>query len=1652
MSTEVAGRSRDGVAIIGMSCRFPGAPDVDAYWANILGRVDSITDPPPEAWDPEVYFDGEFEDEDRTYCQRGGYLGSLASFAPLAHGIPPVAVGGEPDQWLALQIATDALADAGATELDEAIRTRTEIVLGKGTYLNGGNAIALQRGLVVGQTIDLIRQLHPEHSEEQLERLRGELRDVLPPLTADTVAGLIPNIIVGRIANRLDLMGAAYTVDAACASSLLAVRHAVHDLLDGECDLALAGGSQVWMPVATQNLFCRLGALSHTQRLRAFDAEADGTLLGEGIGMVVLKRLADAERDGDRIYAVVRGVGVSSDGRGVSVMAPRGEGQQVALRRAYDEAGVAPSTIGLIEAHGTGTPVGDATEVQSLTAVFGERGDALPHAAIGSVKSMISHTIPAAGVASLIKTALALHHRVLPPTLNVDQPSPRLGLERSPFYINTETRPWIHGGPQPRRAGINAFGFGGINAHAVIEEHLSPSRAGAHGQPWPDEVCILEADSAAALAARASELATTLGGAHAGTLAELAATLAGELGAITQPVRLAIVATSLDDLAGKLEEAVQKLSVPEPKRIRTRSGIYYEPEPLGRDGKVVFVFPGEGSQYPNMLADLCLRFPEARATFDRIDRLYHDHPRGHLLSDWVFPRPAFSDEERERNEARLMELDIAVESVLTANAAVHAVVSRLVPHADAIVGHSTGEHSAAIAGGVLDLEADERLGAFCHGLHDAWSQASSGDEIADATLLALGTDAEQARRIADAAGGELYLAMDNCPHQVVLVGEPEAAARAREIAAADGVMCETLPYDRAVHTPLFAPYAEQLRGVFNALPVRVTDANLWSCTSAAPLPRDEAQIRELLVEHWTSPVRFRETMEALHDDGARIFIEVGPRGNLTAFISDILRGRPLLAVAADTPSRSGVTQLHHMVGMLAAHDVALDLAPLYESRVADPADRPTVVDTADAPPPVTVPLSTTWPALRLPEDVIARWRAETATNGTTPGPAPVSAAPAPAPVALVPHNGSSPVVTRNGNTPFGARGGNPPLGAPADDHTNGAAPATALAEPAGVDSELVLSAHMQTMESFLRSSAEVVQAYLGSADAAGAPALPLLGETVSCEPGIELVTQRTTDPAQDRYLLDHTFGREVSGLDPTLAALAVMPLAMSIEMLAESAAALMPDRVVSGLRDVRAHRWVSFGEQPRTLQLTARRIDPDGDTERARVTLVALDEDPRRPPLAEATVLLDHDYAPAPAPSDLTLPDAEPSRWAPGHLYDEAMFHGPLWRGVESIDAVGAAGARARLRVLPRLGLIAGDPEPDFILDPVVLDAAGQLVGFWAAQRLDHGRFVFPLRVAALDLYGPPPPPGEALSATAAVTLVGEQLTTAEIEVAGSDGHCHMRISGWDDKRFDVPERFAALTVPRRLGALSRPWPLSLAPVGGDGAFSVHRLDSRLGADAALWKQVWASRVLGRRERELLAAQSTPEPRQLEWLGARTAAKGAVIELLSARSGIAPHPADVEILPDAQGRPIVHASAADALGVVPIVSLTHSQGHAAAAAWLVGPGAEAGIGLDAEPLRPRPEGFAAAALRDDERALLDGVAPAEMEEWVLRCWCAKEAAGKAAGRGVLPGAQTPVISGVDVGSGLIDVTVAGMQLQVRTLIDDDRVVALAIFQTTTEVP
>ena len=453
-----------------MGCMFPRAIDKAGYWANIRGGVDAITDVPPTHWRPEDYYNSDPKSADHTYARRGGFL-TPVDFPPLDFGIAPNNLTAtDTTQLLGLMVARAALDDAGYGEgsqkpLD---RDRVSVILG----VTGTLELVIPLGARLGHPI-WRRALEAsgvpaETADEVVKRIADSYVD----WQENSFPGLLGNVAAGRIANRLDLGGTNCVVDAACASSVAALNLAILELASGRCDLALSGGLDTFNDIFMYMCFSKTPALSPQGDARPFDASCDGTILGEGLGVLALKRLDDARRDGDLIYALVKGVGTSSDGKGNAVYAPSAPGQVKALEDAYKVSGVSPATVELVEAHGTGTKVGDTTELAALNQVYrGANPDGATWCALGSVKSQVGHTKAAAGVAGIIKASLALHHKVLPPTIKVDQPldgaKPGSG---SPFYVNTEARPWLARAGHPRRAAVSAFGFGGSNFHCVLEE------------------------------------------------------------------------------------------------------------------------------------------------------------------------------------------------------------------------------------------------------------------------------------------------------------------------------------------------------------------------------------------------------------------------------------------------------------------------------------------------------------------------------------------------------------------------------------------------------------------------------------------------------------------------------------------------------------------------------------------------------------------------------------------------------------------------------------------------------------------------------------------------------------------------------------------------------------------------------------------------------------------------------------------------------------------------------------------------------------------------------------------------------------------------------------------------------------------------------
>ena len=456
------------IAIIGMSALFPQAEHLGQYWNNIVEQIDSIIEIPESRWKIEDYFDEDQNVPDKSYSKRGGFIPDV-DFNPMDFGIPPnILEVTDSSQLLGLLTAKNALEDSGYGEAKEDLLDRTGVILGvtAGMKLMGSLTARLQYPIW-----ERVLQ-RSGFSEKDTERLIERMKKAYVRWEENSFPGLLGNVIAGRIANRLNLGGTNCTVDAACASSLSAMKMAISDLNEHRADMMITGGVDSDNSPFMYMCFSKTPAFTADVKVKPFDADSKGIMIGEGLGMVILKRLEDAERDGDRIYSVIRGIGTSSDGRFKSIYAPRSSGQAKALRRAYQDAGFEPESVGLIEAHGTGTTAGDLAEFEGLKEVFSENNDKKQHIALGSVKSQIGHTKAAAGIAGLIKTSLALHHKTLPPTINIETPNPKLGIEETPFYLNTESRPWAS--PEfPRRAGVSSFGFGGTNFHFVLEEHDS---------------------------------------------------------------------------------------------------------------------------------------------------------------------------------------------------------------------------------------------------------------------------------------------------------------------------------------------------------------------------------------------------------------------------------------------------------------------------------------------------------------------------------------------------------------------------------------------------------------------------------------------------------------------------------------------------------------------------------------------------------------------------------------------------------------------------------------------------------------------------------------------------------------------------------------------------------------------------------------------------------------------------------------------------------------------------------------------------------------------------------------------------------------------------------------------------------------------------
>ena len=883
------------IAVIGIGSLFPQAHSTQQYWDNILRKIDCITDVPASRWSIEDYYDPNPTTPDKSYCKRGGFIPDV-DFDPMEFGLPPnILEVTDVSQLLSLVIARDALEDAGYGENREFDRERTGCVLGfVGTSSKLFTPLMTRLQYPVWEKV--LRSAGLSDADTQI--IIEKIKTGYVGWEENSFPGAIGNVVSGRICNRFDLGGLNCVVDAACASSLAAIKMAVGELIEGRAYMMITGGVDTDNSINSYMCFSKTPAFTKKENVRPFDAESGGMMVGEGLGMIVLKRLEDAERDGDRIYAVIKAIGTSSDGRFKSIYAPRPAGQARAMRRAYEEAGFAPETVGLIEAHGTGTMAGDPSEFQGINEVFSENNPRKQHIALGSVKSQIAHTKAAAGAASMIKTSLALYHKVLPPTINVNRPNEKLGIENSPFYLNTEARPWIRSkSAAPRRAGVSSFGFGGTNYHVVLEEytaeHQQPYRLNSVAQP----VLLSAADPAQLLAACKDAQQKLQGETAAFNFANLIqASRAVEIPSAA--ARVGFVAEDAQEASQLLQVCIDNLSSkPQEERWEHPKGVFYRKSGMETQGKVVALFSGQGSQYLDMGRELALNFPTVREVFAEVDELFVQDQL-EPLSSHVYPRPVFDTQAREALSETLTRTEHAQPAIGAMSVALYKLLQQAGFSPDFTAGHSFGELTALWAAGVIN-EMDYYALAKARGK----AMAPPNDANFDAgTMVAVKGDAEKIRAALQ-NDPEVTLANWNSNDQVVIAGSKPAMTRAQQVLNAQGFKTIPLPVSAAFHTPLVGhaqkPFAKAIQSAkFHRPKVRV-----YSNSTAQPHAEDPKEIQTRLAEHILNPVLFRDEIENIYAAGGTIFVEFGPKNVLTNLVDNILAGKPHLAVALNANAK-----------------------------------------------------------------------------------------------------------------------------------------------------------------------------------------------------------------------------------------------------------------------------------------------------------------------------------------------------------------------------------------------------------------------------------------------------------------------------------------------------------------------------------------------------------------------------------------------------------------------------------------------------------------------------------------------------------------------------------------------------------------------------
>jgi malonyl CoA-acyl carrier protein transacylase len=917
------------VAIVGVGAVMPDATDLPAFWNNIKQGKYSISEVPHDRWNPEKYYDADRKAPDKTYSTIGGWVKN-DGWDPMKWRLPiPPKVSDQMDltQKWAITAAREALLDFGYPDKDFD-KDRTAVILG--VAMGGDQHLYSAARIFFPEYEEMLAkssnfaQLPVDMRKKIIGEMYTNLDDFYPGITEDTMPGELSNIVAGRIASLFNFHGPNYIADAACASAIAGIQAAIEGLEEYDYDLVVTGGIDSNMSPSTFVKFCKIGALSATGT-RPYAEGADGFVMGEGGAVFILKRLDEAERDGDKIYAVIRSVGGSSDGKGKGITAPNPIGQTIAVKRAWENSGVSPNTATMIEGHGTSTSVGDAVELKCLHDTFGQLGLPVGSIALGSVKSNIGHLKGAAGAAGIAKATMALYEKVLPPSLNFNSPNPGVDFSKSPFAVNTQLRPWEMKNGDPRRCGVSAFGFGGTNFHVVMEEYIpgkitSEQKTKVFMSETPVEEQSRNPKSplrgafvkgAGSLDALITELETLQPKVENGWTPELAPPAAADLKAA---FRIAIDYGDAKELADKINRGIKGLKAQKPGMWKplNAKGIFFG---KGQMPKTAFAFTGQGSQYVNMLKQLIATEPIVAKTFEEADKVMTPL-LGKPLSEFIFIDE--NDKEAIKNATlQLMQTEITQPAVLTTDIALYRLMRAYGVKPDFVIGHSLGEYGALVASGAISF-ADALVAVSARG-----SQMANVKVDDKGTMAAVFGSPEDINAILDKIDGYVEIANINSYGQSVIGGGTEPVKNAMQACKEAGFHVAQLPVSHAFHTKIVAPASESLGKTLEgcnmkppSIPIIANVTGDFYPTGANVIP----QMVDILSRQVASPVQFVKGINKLYESGARVFIEMGPKKALNGFVRDIMAEKEDVAnLFTNHPKVGDIVSFNHgLCGMYAS--------------------------------------------------------------------------------------------------------------------------------------------------------------------------------------------------------------------------------------------------------------------------------------------------------------------------------------------------------------------------------------------------------------------------------------------------------------------------------------------------------------------------------------------------------------------------------------------------------------------------------------------------------------------------------------------------------------------------------------------------------------